>query len=139
MTTQNANPFTKHEIYVNEIEFRCAEEVLLYGFLHDCGKFFETQYVISRKDLQTLLSANKSTGIEILWRIEQLFLGPHQSPARLNLIDLFGTTQVLEAGEIKLDVPFYEAEDGELIPCNHNDILFIESVIAFPGLRQQSF
>ncbi len=131
MTIAFPTPFAKHEIYVNEIEFRSKEEVSLYGFLHDCGQFHETQYVISRKDLQTLLSQNKRAGVEILWMIENLFVQPHASPASLNLIDLFGTTQVFEAGEIKLDVPFYEDEHGNLKPSAAREILFVEEVIPF--------
>ena len=84
-------------VYVNEIEFRTKEEVYLFGFIQDCGQFVETQYIISRKDLQILLSRNKRAGIEILWKIERLFVLPHEVPASLNLIDLFGTTQVFEA------------------------------------------
>lgn len=120
-------PFAKHELYVNEIEFTCKEEVSLFGFLHDCGKFFETQYIISRKDLQILLSQNKA-GIEILWQIETLFAGPHAAPASLNLIDLFGTTQVFDTCEIKLDVPHYHDQQGNLKPCHGNDLFFIEAV-----------
>lgn len=116
--------FAKREIYVNEIEFRSKEEIHLYGFLHNCGQFFETQYVICRKDLQTLLSKNKRAGVEILWQIENLFVNPHAAPATLNLIDIFGTTQVFEAGEIKL-----EAELGWNFLPNTSGVLFVEQVM----------
>ena len=127
MLTTPHIPFARHELYVNEIEFSRKDEVSLFGFLQDCGKFFETQYIISRKDLQILLSQNKA-GIEILWQIETLFAGPHAAPASLNLIDLFGTTQVFDACEIKLDVPFYQDEHGNLKPCPNNDLFFVEEV-----------
>ena len=128
MSTTHSLPFAKHEIYVNEIEFTTKDEVSLFGFLQDCGKFFETQYIISRKDLQILLSQNRTAGIEILWQIENLFAGPHAAPASLNLIDLFGTTQVFDACEIKLDVPFYQDEHGNLMPCQSRELFFIEEV-----------
>lgn len=127
MLTTPLNTFAKHELYVNEIEFTSREEISLFGFLQDCGKFFETQYVISRKDLQILLSQNKA-GIEILWQIEHLFAGPHAAPASLNLIDLFGTTQVFDTCEIKLDVPFYRDELGNLRPSRNKELFFIEEV-----------
>jgi len=127
MEPTHSIPFAKNEIYVNEIEFTAKDEVSLFGFIQDCGKFFETQYIITRKDLQILLSQNKA-GIEILWQIETLFAGPHATPASLNLIDLFGTTQVFDACEIKLDVPFYQDEHGNLSPCSSHEVLFVEEV-----------
>lgn len=129
MSPVNSIPFAKHEIYVNEIEFTAKDEVSLFGFVHECGKFIETQYIISRKDLQILLSQNSKAGIEILWQIENLFAFPHAAPASLNLIDLFGTTQVFDACEIKLDVPFYQDEQGNLMPCQNHKLLFVEEVI----------
>lgn len=117
-------PFAKHELYINEIEFTRKDEVSLFGFLHHGGKFFETQYIISRKGLQVLLSQNKA-GIEILWQIERLFVGPHTSPASLNLIEMFGTTQVFDTYEIKLTAPIYQ---GNLKPLAGNDLFFIEEV-----------
>ena len=127
MLTTPSNTFARHELYVNEIEFTRKDEVSLFGFMQDCGKFFETQYVISRKDLQILLSQNKA-GIEILWQIEKLFAEPHAAPASLNLIDLFGTTQVFDTCEIKLDVPFYQDELGNLKPIRSKELFFIEEV-----------
>jgi hypothetical protein len=83
-----------HQLYVNEIEFHSRTEIFLYGFLKQDDKFYETRYRISRNELQTMLSLNKPVGIEVLWQIEKLFLHPHSSPAALNLVELFGTTQV---------------------------------------------
>ena len=128
MLPTNSTPFAKNEIYVNEIEFTAKDEVSLFGFIQDCGKFFETQYIISRKDLQILLSQNSNAGIEILWQIENLFAWPHSAPASLNLIDLFGTTQVFDACEIKLEVPFYQDEHGNPMPCHSHDLFFVEEV-----------
>ncbi len=125
----NSIPFAKNEIYVNEIEFMDKDEVSLFGFIQECGKFFETQYIITRKDLQILLSQNKTAGIEILWQIENLFVYPHSAPASLNLIDLFGTTQVFDACEIKLEVPFYQDELGNHTPCQNHELFFVEEVI----------
>lgn len=138
MTTTTNTTFAKREIFVNEIVFFSKDEVSLFGFVHEGGKFQETQFVIARNALQMLLSANKS-GIEILWHIENLFVQPHQVPACLNLVDLFGTTQVLEAQNIELDVPFYEDETGELKPCKSRRLLFVEQVIPFPNTRKNSF
>ena len=135
MKATSSTLFTTREVYVNEIEFRSKEEVYLFGFLHDCGKFHETQYLISRKDLQTLLSRNKA-GVEILWQIENLFVHPHAAPASINLIDLFGTTQVFEAWAIKLDTP--AGADETLHPRN-GGLLFIEAIIPFPSSKQISF
>jgi hypothetical protein len=128
MIANQPTSLVKHEIYVNEIEFRSKQEASLFGFIHHGGKFHETQYIISRKHLQTLLSENKRAGVEILWHIENLFVGPHESPASLNLIDLFGTTQLLEAGEIKLGIPCYETAQGEPAQGLHYDLCFIDDV-----------
>ena len=138
MTTTDNHTIAKNEIYVNEIVFFSKEEVSLFGFINQCEQFCETQFVIGRKDLQTLLSQNK-TGIEILWHIENLFVQPHDVPASLNLIDLFGTTQLFQANRIQLDIPFYEAEDGELKPSESNDLFFVQEVVPLPGARKNSF
>ena len=138
MTTNNNHTFARNEIYVNEIVFFSKEEVSLFGFLNHEEQFHETQYVIGRKDLQLLLSQTK-TGIETLWHIENLFVGPHEAPASLNLIDLFGTTQVFEANRIQLDIPFYEREDGELKPAENNHLFFVQEVVPLPGARKNSF
>ncbi len=92
-TKSSSTPLPK-EIFVNEIEFYSKNEIYLFGFMHSSGKFHETRYSIERKQLQKLLSANQSIGVEILWQIEQLWLYPHSVPATINLVDLFGTTQV---------------------------------------------
>src|SRR5579862_1238456 len=97
MTTTNTAMAPDREIYINELEFRGRQEVQLYGFLHTGGKFRETRFVLSRKDLQILLSENRPAGIEILWQIEKLFAHPHCEPAALNLVDIFGTTQAFKA------------------------------------------
>jgi hypothetical protein len=128
MSPANSMPFAKNEIYVNEIEFTNVDEVSLFGFLHDCGKFFETQYIITRKDLQILLSQNRRAGIEILWQIETLFAYPHSAPASLNLIDLFGTTQVFDACEIKLIAPICHNGPGNLAPGQTHELFFVEQV-----------
>jgi hypothetical protein len=96
MTTGKKSLSSARELYVNEIEFHSRTEIYLYGFLKQKqeGKFFETRYRVSRNELQQILSQNKPAGIEILWHIETLFLHPHSSPASINLIELFGTTQV---------------------------------------------
>ena len=138
MTATTSTTFAKGEIYVNEIVFYSKDEVSLFGFLHEGGKFHETQFVIARNALQMLLSNNKP-GIEILWHIENLFMQPHRVPACINLIDLFGTTQVFEAQNIELDVPFYEDETGELKPCESHTLLFVEKIIPFPSIRKNSF
>ncbi|MES2620112.1 MAG: hypothetical protein V4615_04600 [Bacteroidota bacterium] len=138
MTTIDNHTFARNEIYVNEIVFFSKEEVSLFGFLNQGQQFHETQYVINRKDLQLLLSQNK-TGIEILWHIENLFVLPHEVPASLNLIDLFGTTQVFEANRIQLDIPFYKGADGELKPSGNNDLFFVQEVVPLPGARKNSF
>jgi len=138
MTTTDNHTFTKNEIYVNEIVFFSKEEVSLFGFLNQGEQFHETQYVIDRKDLQLLLSQNK-TGIEILWHIENLFVLPHDVPATINLIDLFGTTQLFQADKIQLDIPFYKGEDGELKPSETNDLFFVQEVVPLPGTRKNSF
>ncbi len=125
--TNNTGTLAKTEIYVNEISFLSREEIYLFGFIFQEGKFLETQYVIGRHDLQMLLSGSKQ-GVEILWRIEELFVQPHQVPASINLIDLFGTTQVLEAQNIEMDLPYYEDESGNLQPFTRHGLLFVDKV-----------
>lgn len=137
MTNTNTT-FTKREIYVNEIVFFSKDEIHLLGFIHQGGKFLETQYLITRKHLQMLLSQTK-TGVEILWHIEHLFVLPHAVPATVNLIDLFGTTQMFEAQNIQLDRPMYQDENGELKPEARHGLLFVDKVIPFPCARKNSF
>jgi|ERR1043165_2463794 hypothetical protein len=137
MTSTQNTTLAKREVYVNEITFQSRNEISLFGFIYEGGKYYETQYVISRKDLQMLLSSSK-TGIELLWHIENLFMQPHQVPATLNLIDLFGTTQVFEASRIELDAPLCEDEAGELIPDQAHDLFFVEKVVPF-CLSKNSF
>ena len=130
MATGNyKNPsLSKREIYVNEIEFCGTNEVYLFGFVLTSGKFIETQYVITRKDLQLLLSRNRPVGIEILWHIENVFLHPHSSPVLINLIELFGATQVFEASEIRLSTPLRDNEPGVHNPGQQPKLMFVEEV-----------
>ena len=121
MSTTALSVFSKRELFVNEIVFYAKNDVSLFGFIHDGGKFHETQFIISRNLLQMLLSQSK-TGIEILWQIEKLFVLPHSAPASLNLIELFGTTQLFEAQKIELE---------EIAPAKDYDILFVEDVVPF--------
>lgn len=137
MTTNTTTTFSKREVYVNEIVFYSKEEVSLFGFMHDGGKFCETEYIISRNHLQMLLSQTKA-GVEILWQIENLFLLPHSAPASVNLIDLFGTTQIFEAQKIEFGIPFYTDTTGELRACENGDLLFVEEVTPFPSTHQHS-
>ena len=113
--------FSKREVYVNEIVFYSKDEISLFGFFQNDNSFSETQYVISRNDLRRLLSNNQA-GLEILWRIENLFVVPHEVPATINLIDLFGITQVFEAESILIEAPFTENE------APLNELLFVSSV-----------
>ena len=113
--------FSKHEIFVNEIVFFSKNEISLFGFLQHDNSFSETQYVISRNDLKLLLS-NSQAGLEILWRIENLFVVPHEVPAAINLVDLFGTTQVFEADTILLEAPYEPLEPAS------NELLFVTQV-----------
>lgn len=125
MVTNNTDTFIKTEVFVNEIVFYRHDEISLLGFVHDGGKFYETEFVISRNTLQTLLNGNKKAGAEIQWRIEQLFAEAHQSPAYINLVELFGTTQVLDAQEIVLEIPAFR----KLGAANERKTLFVNSVI----------
>lgn len=125
----------KREIFVNEIVFYSKQEIHLMGFIHQGGNFLETRYLITRNSLQMLLSQTK-TGLEILWRIEQLFVLPHEVPAAINLVDLFGTTQMFEAQNIQLEAPLYENELGELLPEPAHGLFFVEEVIPFPCARK---
>lgn len=126
---------TVKEILVNEIVFFSREDASLFGFLHNGGKYHETEYVIGRNTLQTLLSCSGQAGSEILWRIEQLFLHPHEVPATINLVDVFGTTQELTATQILLAVLVYKDENGELLPMQTWELLFVEEVITPAGAR----
>lgn len=128
MATGNNPLFTYRELYVNEIEFSSTTEVYLFGFVLDCGKFVETQCVITRKDLQVLLSRNRPVGVEILWHIERLFLHPHSSPAVINLIELFGTAQILEASAIRLSAPLLLGQPGTHLNGQQPRLMFVEEV-----------
>lgn len=138
MKAQANSTLTVQEILVNEIVFYSREEVSLFGFLHTGGKYHETEFVIARNTLQTLLSKSKQTGIEILWRIEQLFLHPHEVPATINVVEVFGTTQELKAAEIVLEMPVYQEEGGELMTSETLGLLFVERVNTAAEVREDS-
>jgi hypothetical protein len=130
MTTNSHNTLTKAEIFVNEIVFNGRNDISLLGFVHHGGQFFETEYSIERTQLETLLTHTKTCGNEVLRRIEQLFAHPHAVPASINLIDLFGTTQALEAKQIVLtahnDTDSYSTLQVETVKTgNTNRIFFL--------------
>ncbi len=109
MKTTKQLSTVKQEIYVNEIEFYSRSKVYLYGFVFHGGTYREAQFVINRQQLSALLSQNRKTGTEILWLIERLFVLPHAAPATINLVEAFGTTQMLRAACIELEM-FFEEE-----------------------------
>lgn len=115
-------------VYVNEIAFTGSANATLSGFVHTCGNFFETEYIISQELLKVLLRQSK-TGREILQHIAQTFAEPHTVPVAVNLIELYGTTQVFEAKNIALDVSYQEDEYGQLAPCRDLRLLFIDDVV----------
>ncbi len=126
------------EILVNEIVFYSRTQVSLFGFIYKAGQFHETEFRISRQCLQNLLSQNKGIGVELLWTIERLFTYPHAMPARINIVDAFGTTQALKAQAIHIDLPWFEDEQGELKCSPGYSLLFIEEVLA-PEERGTAF
>lgn len=103
MTNNKNTTLSKNEVFVNEIVFYSRDNISLLGFMQQGRKYVETEYIISRAHLNTLLLANGKSGREVKRSIEQLFATPHQVPATINLIDMLGTTQVLEAKEIVLN------------------------------------
>lgn len=127
------------EIFVNEIVFFSRTQVSLFGFIYKEGQFHETEFLISRKSLQLLLSLNKGIGVELLWTIEQIFTYPHCSPARINIVEAFGTTEVLKAQAIHIDLPWYEDETGVLKPATGFNLLFIEEVLPFKEVKETTF
>lgn len=138
MKAEADNTLNLQELLVNEISFYTREEISLYGFIHHDNHYVETEYVIARNHLQMLLSQNGKTGVEILWQIEQLFVHPHEVPATLNLVDLFGTTQELKAAGIALSLGQYESENSEETAENTMELLFVDSVATAPGTRYDS-
>ena len=138
MNNETNHSLAKHEIYVNEIVFYSKKSISLFGFLHHGAKFLPTEFVIDRNQLQMLLSQNK-TGVEILWYIENLLVHPHEVPASINLLNLFGMTQVFSANSIELNSPAVENENGELVPSQTHQVVFVEVVTPFPSARKNSF
>lgn len=110
MASNKNTTLIKREVFVNEIVFYNRDNISLLGFMQQGKAFTETEYIISRHHLKTLLNTNEKQGLEIQRRIADLFATPHAVPATINLIDLFGTTQVLQANELLLSRP---AEDIE--------------------------
>lgn len=110
MTSNKNTTLTKREVFVNEIVFYNRDNISLLGFMQKGRAFNETEYIISRQHLHTLLNANGKQGLEIQRRIADLFATPHAVPATVNLIDLFGTTQILQANEMLLSQPAEEIE-----------------------------
>ncbi|MBS1613864.1 MAG: hypothetical protein JST49_13665 [Bacteroidetes bacterium] len=117
MTNNKNTTLSKNEIFVNEIVFYNRDNISLLGFVQQGKKYAEAEYIISRAHLYTLLLANGKSGREVKRHIEQLFATPHQVPATINLIDMMGTTQALEAKEITLS----KAE-------NNANLLYVKAV-----------
>ena len=138
MKAEAENTLNLQELLVNEVVFYSSEEISLYGFIHRDNNYVETEYVISRNHLQMLLSQNGKTGIEILWRLEQLFVQPHEVPATLNLVELFGTTQELKAAGISLTLGEYETENEGETEDDLMELLFVNAVSTAPGVRHDS-
>lgn len=138
MKAEAENTLNLQLLLVNEIVFYTREEISLYGFIHRDNDYVETEYVISRNHLQMLLSQNGKTGIEILWRLEQLFVQPHEVPATLNLVELFGTTQELKAADISLTLGEYELENEGETEDDLMELLFVNAVSTAPGIRHDS-
>jgi hypothetical protein len=138
MKAEAENTLNLQELLVNEVVFYTREEISLYGFIHRDNNYVETEYVISRNHLQMLLSQNGKTGIEILWRLEQLFVQPHEVPATLNLVELFGTTQELKAAGISLTLGEYETENEGETEDDLMELLFVNAVSTAPGVRHDS-
>lgn len=138
MKAEAENTLNLQLLLVNEIVFYTREEISLYGFIHRDNDYVETEYVISRNHLQMLLSQNGKTGIEILWRLEQLFVQPHEVPATLNLVELFGTTQELKAADISLTLGEYELENEGETEDDLMELLFVNAVSTTPGVRHDS-
>ena len=138
MKAEAENTLNLQELLVNEVVFYSREEISLYGFIHRDNNYVETEYVISRNHLQMLLSQNGKTGIEILWLLEQLFVQPHEVPATLNLVELFGTTQELKAAGISLTLGEYETENEGETEDDLMELLFVNAVSTAPGVRHDS-
>ncbi|MCW5906329.1 MAG: hypothetical protein KIS94_00580 [Chitinophagales bacterium] len=135
MQAEQNTAIRTNEIFVNEIVFYSRESISLFGFMHNDEEYVETEFLIERNQLQTLLSQNGKTGLEILWHIERLFVLPHEVPAGINLVEMFGTTQELKADEITLEVPVYEDENGNLLPTETWELLFVEHISEQAGAR----
>lgn len=103
---KSGNTFSKREIFVNEVVLHGADEVSLVGFIHNNRQYCETRFVISRTLLRKLLLENGAAGREILNTISESLKIPHAAPLEINLVDKFGLTQALRAGNIQLQIPF---------------------------------
>ncbi len=112
---KSGNTFSKREIFVNEVVLHGADEVSLVGFIHNKSQYSETRFVISRTLLRKLLLENGATGREILNTISESLKIPHAVPLEINLVDKFGLTQALSAGNIQLQIPFRKID----VSINH--------------------
>lgn len=130
-TNNEETSYTTQQLYVNEIQFADNEEVYLLGFSERNGGFVETKYVSSPGQLEELLSQSGRNGKEILARIESAFSRPHASPFVLDLVDMFGLTQILESEQIVLEPAVVPDETTPV----HNlpETLFVQEIICPAG------
>lgn len=128
--TSQAIAISITEILANEIVFQSRDEITIYGFRHSNGSYVPCEFVISREHFNILLSQNDKTGIEILWKAEQLFVQAHSHQPEINLIDLFGMTQPLKAAGIEIEMGEYEDGMGD------TELWFVKSVATLEGARQ---
>lgn len=112
-------------ILANEIVFHSRHEASIYGFRSSGGTYIECEFVMSSHQLQTLLSNNGKVGIEILWHVEQLFVQPHEVPACISLLDLFGITQEIKSPCIAMEMGEYEGDEDA---SDSIELWFIQSV-----------
>jgi hypothetical protein len=132
METHNEETtYTTRQLYVNEIHFADNEEVFLLGFSEKEGNFIEAKYVSSPAQLDDLLAQSGKNGREIMNRIETSFAHPHTSPFVIDLVDMFGLTQILESEQIVLEPA--SALDESTPVHNMPETLFVQEIICPAG------
>ncbi len=116
------------EIFVQRIVFTGRNRLEMYGFCQKDGEFIETIYILTRATLERLLLRNGRLGDTLLKTIENLFLYPNRAQLEIDMIELFGMTQVFSADAIKMEFPWINTPE-ECRAVDDYRKLYIEEVV----------
>jgi len=128
---KHPQPIYTQQLYVNEIVLANDEEIHLLGFSKQAGQFVPVNVIGNYDQLYELLYQSGKVGNEIALRIDVTLSAPHAAPLSIDLVDLFGLTQILACRSMVLE----PADEQPLITSVHNrpETLFVQHIETTAG------